>query len=105
MESTVRSKHYREWIPETVRGLRGDRSLEDVAGAAGISVSYLSDIERGRTVPTIKTLDAIFTACGVTLTLGFKREVPTFDYVEVKVSVLRQLSALVNEITPRQDED
>ena len=32
------------------------RKLKDVAGGVGISVSFLSDIERGRSYPSLKTL-------------------------------------------------
>ena len=33
--------------------------LKDVSEKTGISVSYLSDIERGRTYPSLKTLIAL----------------------------------------------
>lgn len=35
------------------------KTLQEVAVSAGISISYLSDIECGRTIPTLKTLQAI----------------------------------------------
>lgn len=34
-------------------------TLKEIAGRSGLSVSYLSDIERGRTIPTLNTLEAI----------------------------------------------
>jgi len=34
-------------------------TLKDLAGFTGLSISYLSDIERGRTFPSLKALDKI----------------------------------------------
>lgn len=36
-----------------------DLTLKGVAERSGLSVSYLSDIERGRTTPTLNTLEAL----------------------------------------------
>lgn len=36
-----------------------DLTLKGVAERSGLSVSYLSDIERGRTKPTLNTLEAL----------------------------------------------
>lgn len=38
--------------------------LKDLAERTGLSVSYLSDLERGRTQPPLKTLERIATAYG-----------------------------------------
>lgn len=88
----------KEWIAQTVRKLRGEMTLRDVADLTGLSVSYLSDIERGRTIPTIETLETVFKACGATLTLGYTRDNPTPEYVEVKLSTLRQALSLLEDI-------
>lgn len=43
-------------LGERLRQLRRPLTLKDVAALTGLSVSYLSDIERGRTEPTLRTL-------------------------------------------------
>lgn len=70
------TSHYKDWIPQAVRAVRGDETLKDFAEKCGISLSYLSDIENGRTIPTIETLDKIFIAGGAVLTIGYQ-----FGYV------------------------
>lgn len=49
-----------------LRGLREDAglTLSQAAGAAGLSLSYLSDVERGRRVPTLDALDRLARALG-----------------------------------------
>ena len=41
---------------QRLRELRGKRTLRETAEACGLSLSYLSDLERGRTVPSIEVL-------------------------------------------------
>ena len=52
---------------KTIRGRRQklDLTLQDVADVAGISIGYLSLIERDKAVPTLTTLSAIAKALGV----------------------------------------
>ena len=71
---TVCFSGYTQWIPETVRMLRGKQRQKDIATKAGISISYLSDIERGSTNPSIATLDAVFVACGSKLVIGYETD-------------------------------
>ena len=71
---TVCFSGYTQWIPETVRMLRGKQRLKDIATKAGISISYLSDIEHGRTNPSIAILDAVFVACGSKLVIGYETD-------------------------------
>jgi transcriptional regulator with XRE-family HTH domain len=47
-----------------IRQLRR-RTLKEVAGAAGVSESFLSQLERGRTNATIATLQRLATALGI----------------------------------------
>src|SRR3954469_3820909 len=47
-----------------IRQLRR-RTLKEIAGAAGISESFLSQLERGRTNATIATLQRLATALGI----------------------------------------
>lgn len=51
-------------LEERIRELRTQRrlTLKDIAEATGLSVSYLSDIERGRTTPSLNTLEALSAA-------------------------------------------
>lgn len=44
-------------------------TLRNLAEATGLSVSYMSDIERGRTSPSLKTLEALAEALGVSVTV------------------------------------
>lgn len=95
-------KHYREWIPQTVRALRGELTLKELSERSGLSISHLSDIERGQANVTLETLDKIFTACGVTLTLGFEAQDSNFkrDWILVKKETLREIQAMVRKIIP-----
>jgi len=47
-------------------------TLKEVADKAGISVSYLSDLERSKTLPTLDTLGALAKAMGQTFTLVWR---------------------------------
>ena len=44
-----------------------DRTLADVAGDAGVSTQYLSEVERGRKEPSSEVLEAVGGALGLTL--------------------------------------
>lgn len=48
-------------LHERLKELRShkDLTLREVAERSGLSVSYLSDIERGRTTPTLNTIEVI----------------------------------------------
>lgn len=54
-------------LGERLRQLRGLLTLKEAAALAGISVSYLSDIERGRTEPTLRTLGKLARAYDTTI--------------------------------------
>lgn len=56
-------------LNERLRELRSERGLrlKDVAENAGISVPYLSDLERGRTNPSLETLQTLAGAYGITV--------------------------------------
>ncbi|MEX0428906.1 helix-turn-helix domain-containing protein [Nocardioides sp. DS6] len=60
------------WREEVGRVLRQERSsqertLADVAGEAGVSVQYLSEVERGRKEPSSEVLGAVAGALGLRL--------------------------------------
>lgn len=56
-------------LNERLRELRNERGLRlrDIAKEAGISVPYLSDLERGRTTPSLDTLGALAAAYQITV--------------------------------------
>lgn len=56
-------------LHERLKELRTARqlTLKELAERSELSVSYLSDIERGRTVPTLATLETLANALAVTV--------------------------------------
>ncbi len=56
-------------LHERLRELRSERGLrlKDVAALAEISVPYLSDLERGRTNPSLDTLTTLAAAYAITV--------------------------------------
>jgi len=60
---------WRQVLGSRLRELRHERGerLTDIAGRAGISTQYLSEIERGRKEPSSEMIAAIGGALGVTL--------------------------------------
>lgn len=56
-------------LHERLRELRSERRLrlKDVTAVAGISVPYLSDLERGRTNPSLETLQTLASAYDITV--------------------------------------
>jgi transcriptional regulator with XRE-family HTH domain len=58
-----------------IRQLRR-RTLKEIAGAAGISESFLSQLERGRTNATIATLQRLSTALGIEVSDLFATNAP-----------------------------
>lgn len=56
-------------LAQRLRELRGERALtlKGLAMATGMSVSYLSDIERGRATPTLETIDSIAGGFGMSV--------------------------------------
>lgn len=60
---------WREAVGRELRGerTRADRTLADVAGEAGVSTQYLSEIERGLKEPSSEVLGAVAGALGLRL--------------------------------------
>ena len=60
----------REVYGRLLRGLRTrqGRTLAEVAGRAGVSVAYLSEIERGLKEPSSEVLEAVCVALGSSIT-------------------------------------
>lgn len=92
--------NYNEWIPKTVKELRKahEMTLLDLSEKSGFSVSYLSDIERGRTLPTIETLDELLKALGTQLVLSVEKDYTPPGYVVVKRETLSKASQLLVEL-------
>ncbi|MEU2061100.1 helix-turn-helix transcriptional regulator [Streptomyces sp. NPDC013455] len=68
-EPAPREPLWRDLVGEVLRRERQaqDRTLKDVAGAARISLPYLSEIERGRKEPSSEVLAAAAHALGLGL--------------------------------------
>lgn len=60
---------WREAVGHELRRARlgQDRTLADVAGDAGVSTQYLSEVERGRKEPSSEVIEAVGGALGLTL--------------------------------------
>jgi transcriptional regulator with XRE-family HTH domain len=65
----VRDLLWREAVGHALRLERTaqGRTLADVAGQAGVSTQYLSEVERGRKEPSSEILAAVGTALSLTL--------------------------------------
>lgn len=48
-----------------------DMKLREVSERTGLSISYLSDLERGRTLPSIETLEKLASCYGMNLAIRF----------------------------------
>jgi transcriptional regulator with XRE-family HTH domain len=60
---------WREMVGKRLRRLRHERDerLVDVAGRAGVSVQYLSEVERGQKEPSSEVVEALCAAFGLTV--------------------------------------
>jgi len=62
-------------LPKFLRNLREEINgitLRELAELSGISLSYLSDIEHGRSIPTLSTLNQIANAYGFNLVVSLE---------------------------------
>lgn len=66
-------------LHERLRALRkkSAKTLREIGHQAGLSISYMSDIERGRTLPSLETCQRLASVYGMSLSTLFK-------HVEVK---------------------
>ena len=60
-------------LPETLRFLRkiNNLKLREVAEQTGLSISFLSDVERGRTSPSLSTVEKLASVYDVRLGVVF----------------------------------
>lgn len=75
LSETLKCELARYAVGEKIRALRWERGLglAEVAQRSRISVSLLSKIERGKSVPTLSTLHSIAAAYGLTLAYFFPK--------------------------------
>jgi transcriptional regulator with XRE-family HTH domain len=102
-------------IGERLRNLRGERNLTilDLAAKAGVSAGIISQIERGNSNPSMKTLQRIRAALGVNLWefLAHREPQPSEDPPFVRRGAQRPRivvgeTRLVKELlSPRNDEN
>lgn len=85
-------------ISEQLRLLRATHgyTLATVAEGTALSISYLSDLERGRTNPSIETLETIATFYGIHLLISFVGDMP--DTATVKRSDLQDLQNAITRL-------
>lgn len=71
-------------ISQQVKGLRkaSGLSLAKLATLAGLSQGYLSQIERGLSIPSVKALHSISRALGVTISWFFQPQPPEDDVLQ-----------------------
>lgn len=79
-------------LMRTVRGM----TLADMAEATGLSISYMSDLERGRTNPSIETLEKIAECHNMKLFISFVGDMP--GRVNVSVQELETLRDIVGRL-------
>lgn len=84
-------------LMRTVKG----QTLSDVAAGTGLSISYLSDLERGRTNPSIETLEKIAVFHNMELFISFVGDVP--DAVRVSIAKLEELQGLIKGMLGQND--
>lgn len=84
-------------LMRTVKG----QTLADVATGTGLSISYLSDLERGRTNPSIETLEKIATFHNMELFISFVGDMP--NTVRVSIPKLEELQALIKNLLGQPD--
>lgn len=91
----------RRLLGDALRGHRQgqSRTLRDVAGAARVSLAYLSEVERGVKEPSSELLAAICTALGVPLS-QLLREAGERSMAEERVTTLVQPATQPAERSP-----
>lgn len=68
-QTPARSRLWRHLVGEVLRAERHaqERIITEVAGTAGVSPQYLSEVERGRKEPSSEILESVAAALGLTL--------------------------------------
>ena len=86
----VRTPLLREVYGRLLRGLRTrqGRTLAEVAARAGISVAYLSEVERGLKEPSSEVLEAVTSRAGSSIASPAEAPAPTGTLADAAGSVL-----------------
>lgn len=74
-------------IGDLLRRFRGVRTLTEISKACGISVSYLSDIEHGRTLPSLEMLLKLLDYYDAVLAIRHFTEVEVYEMAIPKETV------------------
>jgi transcriptional regulator with XRE-family HTH domain len=78
------------------------RTLKDVASVTNLSISYISDIENGKSLPPIDTLTSLCKALDISLYSFFKEDEPAF----LRETALQgELAALLQDFSDWSTED
>jgi transcriptional regulator with XRE-family HTH domain len=82
-------------IGKTIKAIRKKKGLKlrELSGRTGISISFLSDIENGRSNPSLKRLRSIAAGLGTTLKYLLEGEGSIYDYEQ------DELKSLILEIS------
>jgi len=91
-------------LGERIRGLRSERkfSLRDLAERSGLTASFISQVERGRAIPSIASLGRLGTVLGVPVGRFFEPAPATGQLVrrdERRTIVLRGLGEIDEYVT------
>jgi transcriptional regulator with XRE-family HTH domain len=90
-------------LGEAVKDVRGTLTLAQMVEITGLSISYLSDIERGKTVPTLNTLKKIASARDYELSVTFE-STAHISITPIQLATIEsQLQTLVNSISKLRD--
>src|SRR5690349_21367616 len=85
-----------------IRTVRG-QTLADIAAGTGLSISYMSDLERWRTNPSLETLEKIAVWHGLQLLVSFVGEMP--GSVRVSKRDLEELHALTARLLATENNE
>lgn len=89
-----------ETLPQRIRAMRKARqwTLEQLADQTGLSVAYLSDIERGEANPSIETLEKLANAFGGGLVFRIEYRWQKEEMVYMPRAEYEHLMAIVAEL-------
>jgi transcriptional regulator with XRE-family HTH domain len=89
-------------IGEKIRGVRNGNgwTLKELAGRVGISIPYLSDVERDRTYPSLATLYKLTAALGMSLSQFFEDIEPPAG--EVEPMTMKEQNEMLRQYSQRE---
>jgi transcriptional regulator with XRE-family HTH domain len=72
-------------------------TLAKMANQTGLSLSYLSDIERGRTSPSLKTIEKIASSFGARVLFSFVYDNVPPELVVIPRTKIKQIRDILNK--------